>query len=342
MQFYCYYCSNESVKMSYHKSDFLSVVQSVFKLKLIQGCMATLLTLVGIATATAHAVLDRSLITPGQSINLSLAIEHGCNGSATTALRLQLPDGLLVETANNAEGFRAETVKARFERSWTGPQGPVTEGVKEIIWSGGNLPNKTRGEFSFAIHVSADLKATGSLALPVIQTCASGENRWIEFADTQSGRDMLKSPAPVLMLVKPEQAHLDIRNGRSRVTPNGAPVAGGYVTIRNFSNKADRLIAASLPLAMHTEIHEMSMMDGIMRMRALDKGLEIPAGGTVELKQGSYHLMFIKPSRAFTEGEWIEGTLTFERAGTLPVRFKVEAVGGHTHQSGTGQGHHAH
>ena len=135
--------------------------------------------------------------------------------------------------------------------------------------------------------------------------------------------------------MKAEQAHLDIRNGRSRVTPNGAPVAGGYVSIRNWSEKADRLIAASISIADRVEIHEMTMADGVMRMRALDNGLEIPAGAMVELKAGSYHLMFIKPTRALIEGEWIEGSLTFERAGIVPVRFKVEAMGGnqqgHTH-----------
>ena len=125
-----------------------------------------------------------------------------------------------------------------------------------------------------------------------------------------------------------------------RATVAAQKASGAFMQLQSAT--ATRLVAVSSPVAGSCEIHEMSMTDGIMRMRALDKGLEIPAGGTVELKQGSYHLMFIKPSRAFVEGEWIDGTLTFERAGTLSVRFKVEAVGGTNQQSGSGHQQHAH
>ena len=307
-----------------------------------RGCVFLFATLAGLHTAAAHAVFDRPLIGSGQIVRVSIAIEHGCNGSPTTALRALIPEGLIVTNVFAADGVSVEMKKSRFERNWSGPHGNVSEGIKEIIWSGAAVPDKKRGEFPFEIFVSSDLPLGQTLAVPVIQNCENGSQSWIEQAATPEAQDQLKSPAPLLHVVKPEQAHLDIRNGRSRVTPNGAPVAGGYVTIRNFSDKPDRLVGASLPLAMRAEIHEMSMTDGIMRMRELDKGLEIPASGTVELKQGSYHLMFIKPSRAFVEGEWIDGTLTFERAGTLPVRFKVEAVGGTNQQSGAGHQHHAH
>ena len=306
------------------------------------GCVFLFATFAGLHLAAAHAVFDRTLIGSGQILRVSIVIEHGCNGSPTTAVRAILPEGLIATNVFAADGMRVETKKSRFERNWSGPHGNVSEGIKEIIWSGAAVPDKKRGEFPFEIFVSSDLPLENSLAVPVIQNCENGSQSWIEQATTPEAQDRLKSPAPLLRVVKPEQAHLDIRNGRSRVTPNGAPVAGGYITIRNMSDKPDRLVAATLPLAARAEIHEMSMTDGIMRMRALDKGLEIPAGGTVELKQGSYHLMFIKPSRAFVEGEWIDGTLTFERAGTLPVRFKVEAVSGTNQQSGAGHQHHAH
>ena len=306
------------------------------------GCVFLFATFAGLHLAAAHAVFDRTMIGSGQTVRLSITIEHGCNGSPTTALRAILPEGLIVTNVFAADRFNVETQKVQFQRSWSGPQGSVSEGIKEVLWSGVIVADKKRGEFPLELFVSSDLPLGQTLAVPVIQNCENGSQSWIEQAATPEAQDQLKSPAPLLRVVKPEQAHLDIRNGRSRVTPNGAPVAGGYVTIRNFSDKPDRLVGASLPLAMRAEIHEMSMTDGIMRMRALDKGLEIPAGGTVELKQGSYHLMFIKPSRAFVEGEWIDGTLTFERAGTLPVRFKVEAVGGTNQQSGAGHQHHAH
>ena len=56
--------------------------------------------------------------------------------------------------------------------------------------------------------------------------------------------------------------------------------------------------------------------------------LEIPAGKTVELKPGSYHLMMMNLSRPLAKGEKVKGSLTFEKAGKVDVEFAVEAMGG--------------
>lgn len=110
-----------------------------------------------------------------------------------------------------------------------------------------------------------------------------------------------------------------------RASPKGASVAGGYATIVNNGAVPDRLVGASLPIAAKGEVHSMWMADGVMHMAHLDKGLPIAAGATVRLTPGGYHLMFLKPTRPLKEGETIEGSLTFEKAGTMKVRF---AVGG--------------
>lgn len=113
----------------------------------------------------------------------------------------------------------------------------------------------------------------------------------------------------------------------SRATPAGAKVAGGFMRITNTGKTSDRLIGGSAELANVFEVHEMSMKDGVMQMRALDKGLEIKPGETVELKPGGYHVMFIDIKKPFVEGEKIKGFLTFERAGRVEVEFKVESRG---------------
>lgn len=112
----------------------------------------------------------------------------------------------------------------------------------------------------------------------------------------------------------------------SRVAPQGAKVVGGYLVIRN-AGQADKLVAVSSELSDKVEIHEMAMKDNVMQMRMLDKGLEVPASGEVTLKPGSYHLMFMNPKRPLKEGELFKGTLTFEKAGNVPVEFKVEPMG---------------
>ena len=121
---------------------------------------------------------------------------------------------------------------------------------------------------------------------------------------------------------------LVINHPWSRATPKGAPVAGGYMKITNTGTTPDRLTGGSIEIAKRFEIHEMSMEGGVMKMRELTKGLEIPPGATMELKPGSYHVMMMNLAKPMTKGERVKGTLTFEKAGKIDVEFAVEAVGG--------------
>ncbi|MCC7248356.1 MAG: copper chaperone PCu(A)C [Lysobacter sp.] len=120
---------------------------------------------------------------------------------------------------------------------------------------------------------------------------------------------------------------LAIENAWTRATPPKAPVAGGFLAVRNDDARADRLLSATSPDAERVEIHEMSMTDGVMRMRKLDDGLEIPAKTSTQLKPGGYHLMFIGPKHPFVRGETVTAMLRFERAGTREVKLEVREMG---------------
>ena len=119
----------------------------------------------------------------------------------------------------------------------------------------------------------------------------------------------------------------------ARATVPAAKVGGGYLTIVNSGAEADRLVSASVgpDVADRTEIHEMAIKDGVMSMRKLDAGLEVPAGGTIKLQPGKegggYHLMFIGLKKPLAAGQKIAGKLVFEKAGELAVEFAVEAKG---------------
>lgn len=112
-----------------------------------------------------------------------------------------------------------------------------------------------------------------------------------------------------------------------RATPGGAKVAGGYLRVTNTGTSPDRLVGGSLPIAGRVEIHSMSHEGGVMKMRPVEGGLEIRPGQTVELKPGGYHMMFMDLTGAAKEGDTVEGTLVFEKAGTVEVRFQVGGVG---------------
>jgi copper(I)-binding protein len=120
---------------------------------------------------------------------------------------------------------------------------------------------------------------------------------------------------------------LFIHHPWSRATPPGASVGGGYFSIRNDGTAPDRLVGASLEGAAKGEVHEMTTVDGVMKMRPVDGGLDIPPGGTVELKPGGFHVMFVGLKSPLKQGERVKGTLVFEKAGTVPVEFVIDAIG---------------
>ncbi len=110
----------------------------------------------------------------------------------------------------------------------------------------------------------------------------------------------------------------------------GAPVGGGYVIITNAGDTDDRLVAASSPRAAKVQIHEMKMDNDVMIMRELPKGLPIPAGKTVELKPGGYHVMFMQVAEPFLQGQTVKTTLKFEKAGSVEVDFPVRSMAADT------------
>lgn len=112
----------------------------------------------------------------------------------------------------------------------------------------------------------------------------------------------------------------------TRTTPPSAPVAGGFMKITNNGKESDTIIGGSVDFSEAFEIHEMPMIDGVMHMRQLEGGLEIPPGETVELKPGGFHVMFIKLKEQMIEGDKHKATLTFKNAGDVEVEFVVKDI----------------
>ena len=120
---------------------------------------------------------------------------------------------------------------------------------------------------------------------------------------------------------------LEISQPWTRATAPTAKAGGGFVTITNKGTTPDRLIAARSTVSDKVEIHEMKMDGNVMRMRELDKGLEIPPGATVELKPGGYHIMFMELKAPFAKDTKIPVTLVFEKAGSIDIELAVQAIG---------------
>jgi len=113
----------------------------------------------------------------------------------------------------------------------------------------------------------------------------------------------------------------------STATPGGASVAAGYMTIKNTGTEPDRLTGASSAVAGKVEVHEMTMDNGVMRMRPLASGLEIKPGQTVQLKPNSFHLMLENLKEPIQQGKPFKATLMFAKAGAVDVNFAVAPLG---------------
>ena len=149
--------------------------------------------------------------------------------------------------------------------------------------------------------------------------------------------------------IAPARAHDytlgDLRIGHpwTRATAPTAKVGAGYMTIANRGGAPDRLVSASAAVAGRVEIHEMRMDGGVMRMRELAGGINLPAGAEVALRPGGNHLMLMDLRAPLKEGASVPVVLVFERAGRVEVELKVEPPGGpaggaHGHGHGHGAG----
>ena len=125
-----------------------------------------------------------------------------------------------------------------------------------------------------------------------------------------------------------------IGHPHARATVAGQSIGGGFLKLDNKGGD-DRLMSASATVSSSVEIHEMKMEGDVMRMRQVD-GIALPAGKTVELKPGGYHIMFIGLKVPLKAGVKFPMKLRFERAGEVEVMVNVEApaaaaASGHQH-----------
>lgn len=141
-------------------------------------------------------------------------------------------------------------------------------------------------------------------------------------------------------------AEIRITDQWARASSALAAAGAAYMTIQNTGSATDALIGASSPAAKTVEVHETVVIDspapsdgavgmespmpsasvgtggGMMGMQPVAR-LEIPAGGSVELKPGGYHIMLIGLNQELKRGDTIEITLKFEKAGDVKVTAGV-------------------
>lgn len=110
---------------------------------------------------------------------------------------------------------------------------------------------------------------------------------------------------------------------RASATPT-ADTGAAYVSVMVHGG-ADRLLAVSTPAAKMAGLHKTVEDNGVMKMEHVD-AIEVPANGMLQMKPGGYHIMLMGLNAPLKEGDEIDLTLTFEKAGEVKVKAKVGGV----------------
>jgi uncharacterized protein YcnI len=151
--------------------------------------------------ASAHVTLKTREATVGTSYDAVFVVPHGCAGSATTKIRVQIPDGVVAVKPLPKAGWTVETVTGKYATPYDYQGVSVSEGAREVVWSGGKLPDHTREEFAISTFLTSGLKADTMLYFPTVQECEQGVSRWIDIpADPAHPHDS-KWPAPGVKLL---------------------------------------------------------------------------------------------------------------------------------------------
>lgn len=311
--------------------------------------ITTLSTATFMISANAHATFDIKEASVNTYQRLAVGIGHGCDGQSTQKVSISIPEGMISIKPMPKAGWDLKTVTGNYAAKYENHGRNITSGVKQIIWSGGELENAHYDEFIFRARFTDGLTQGKKLFIPVVQNCANAELSWSEIPSEGQDVHDLKRPAPGILIKASTDAHaahhvthdthivnlgdLKIISPIIRATPPNAPVSAGYMMIQNNGLKTDRLIGGTASFAGKVEVHEMKMDGDVMKMRKVSGGLEIPPGGEVTLKSGGLHIMFMKLKEQMVEGETRMISLEFEKAGFVEFELPVKKLE---------RGHHGH
>ena len=163
---------------------------------LLAGALAAAIT-----PALAHVTLETQDAKVGGGYRAVLRVPHGCSGSATTSVRVKIPEGLIGVKPMPKPGWTLTTTAGKYPKTYKLFHAEVSEGVTEIGWSGGKLPDAWYDEFVFTGVLAGDLEAGKKLYFPVVQECEKGVHRWIEIPAAGKSRSDYSEPAPELRLL---------------------------------------------------------------------------------------------------------------------------------------------
>ncbi|HEY0213474.1 MAG TPA: YcnI family protein [Paenirhodobacter sp.] len=135
----------------------------------------------------------------------ALGVGHGCAGAPTVKVSVQIPEGVIAVKPMPKPGWSIEIIKGPSARSYDYYGTAVSEVVKEIVWSGGNLPDAHYDEFVFRAYLTDALPVGSTVWFPIVQDCTAGKTEWTEIPVENAEEP--EHPAAGVLITAPKTAH---------------------------------------------------------------------------------------------------------------------------------------
>lgn len=279
-----------------------------------------------LAGVTSHStLLAQGMGTPGAMHGQDSSMGQHQAGTGTSAAYMEItnngnePDTLIAASTDVAETVEIHTVVMEGDVM---KMQELEDGLK--IPAGETVVLERGSYHVMLINLTTDLlegdeytltlefENAGEVEIPVVVANEAPEDSVVDAGDLVITGAILR-PAPMLMAQATPQAHGGMNTGTSAV----------FMHVTNHGSEPDTLVGAQSDVAELAEVHEMRMQGDLMKMQELKDGLEIPAGETVVLERGGYHIMLINLTRDMHEGDEIELTLEFDVAGDIELTVPV-------------------
>ncbi|MDE1174272.1 MAG: YcnI family protein [Parvibaculaceae bacterium] len=172
----------------------------------LAGCIALS------APAFAHITAQPNQAMWGHYFQTSFSVPHGCDGAATTSIKISIPEGLVSVKPQMKPGWKIKLTMRKLETPVKGDGGRmITETVSEVEWKGGPLPDAYYDTFGLVMklppmpdHDMAGMDKGMPVYFPVVQTCQTGMNKWVNIPAAGQAWHDVKDPAPYVNVL-PDQ-----------------------------------------------------------------------------------------------------------------------------------------
>lgn len=166
------------------------------------GALGAVTLALAASPASAHITFEKPAAAPRAFYKAVLRVPHGCQGQATTAIEVGIPEGIIGAKPMPKPGWTLAIEKGLYAKSYAFVHGTLGQGAKVFTWKGGPLPDDEYDEFVFQTYVSDAFAPGSTVAFPVVQTCTDGKSaRWTDVPKAGQDAHRLKAAAPILHIV---------------------------------------------------------------------------------------------------------------------------------------------